>query len=277
MLRFNGKSKSLGAERGYNVENPQNPKIINARPKKTLTIPIHCMLLFHPTTLTEVYMPDEDQTSTDITPYAPKGIPLESIIDLYNKGLNNTEIAKIIGCDRSNISRRIQAVRDELDSLPKFKHHRADILALHQSRLLNSITPNDINKSSPYQRVGMMALLYDKERLERGQLTEITGYMDLSKALSQVQADRQRLARELGIDDHDNDSHPSASRNSIPDNDTIDVDSRAYDMRGITQDAGIHNSMDNDSCPAVSSTLIPDDSRTSTSTQSMGSKGDRDE
>jgi hypothetical protein len=64
----------------------------------------------------------------------------------------------------------------------------------------------DIQKASPYQRVGMFGILYDKERLERGQTTENIGYMDYNRALEQVMAERNKLQAELGLDDIQSDT-----------------------------------------------------------------------
>jgi hypothetical protein len=46
----------------------------------------------------------------------------------------------------------------------------------------------------------MFGILYDKERLERGQTTENVGYLDYNRALDQVIKERERLQDELGID-----------------------------------------------------------------------------
>jgi len=42
-------------------------------------------------------------------------------------------------------------------------------------------------------------ILYDKERLERGQSTDIVSYQDLNRTYAQVRAERAKLERELGI------------------------------------------------------------------------------
>ena len=37
-----------------------------------------------------------------------KNIPLEDIVDLHNQGLYDSEIAKILGCKRENIVKRLE-------------------------------------------------------------------------------------------------------------------------------------------------------------------------
>ena len=113
-------------------------------------------------------------TSTDVTSvtnYAPKNIPIESMLEYRKKGLTHADIAAIIGCDRSNVSRRLQPYKDDLDTLDLYKHHRADIIAIKGKQILNNITPDKIQKASAYQLTGMYSILFDKERLEREQST----------------------------------------------------------------------------------------------------------
>lgn len=97
-----------------------------------------------------------------------KGIPLQTMLEYRSKGLSYGDIAKLVGCDKSNVHRRLAPYRDELENLPEFKAHRADYFALQQARLLNSITEDDIKSMSAGSRITGAAILYDKERLERG-------------------------------------------------------------------------------------------------------------
>jgi transposase len=134
---------------------------------------------------------------------APKYIPLERFIELYCKGLSQVEIAKVLGINSSNVCRRLARHEKDLAALPVYKQNRADVLAFWQRRLLNSIEEADIKKASAYQRVGMFGILYDKERLERGETTQNIGYADYTKALSSVLEKRKQLEAELGIDASD--------------------------------------------------------------------------
>ena len=132
---------------------------------------------------------------------APKGIPLERIIELRKKNLTYEEIGTILNCSKQNIEARLKGIKEHLDSLESFKANKADLMALNQSVILNSLTPDVVKSASPYQRVGMLGILFDKERLERNQVTEIIGYMDYNRALDQVMAERNRLREELGLDE----------------------------------------------------------------------------
>jgi hypothetical protein len=52
-----------------------------------------------------------------------------------------------------------------------YKANRGDILAGIQERIIHTLTDADIKKASMLQRVTAAGILYDKERLERGQST----------------------------------------------------------------------------------------------------------
>ena len=144
--------------------------------------------------------PRPKKTSTEVTT-APKGISLEKMLSLRAKGLSLEDIAGACGCSIANVSIRLKDHMEDIEALEDFKSSKGDTLALYQRKLLNSLNNADIQKASPYQRVGMFGILYDKERLERNQMTEIIGYMDYNRALDQVMAERSRLQEELGLDD----------------------------------------------------------------------------
>jgi len=63
-----------------------------------------------------------------------------------------------------------------------------------------SLTEADIKKMSARDRVLAFGILYDKERLERGQSTENIAYADLTKGLEEIQREKRKLAKDLGLD-----------------------------------------------------------------------------
>ena len=126
-------------------------------------------------------------------------IPIARIIELRGKQLTYEEIGSILGCSRENICQRLHGYKASIDNLKSVKGHRADTLAVVGDTILNSLTPDDIKRSTAYQKVGMYSLLYDKERLERGQSTENIGYYDYTKGLDKVIEERDRLQLELGM------------------------------------------------------------------------------
>jgi len=101
-----------------------------------------------------------------------KSIPKNDIIALRTAGLSHRQIAKALGCSKSNITKRLKQYEQEITGLKIYKEHRADIFALEQKRYIDSVTDKDIKKAPVAARMTAMGILFDKERLERGESTE---------------------------------------------------------------------------------------------------------
>ena len=129
----------------------------------------------------------------------PKGIPIESIIEYRRKGLTTREIAAILNCSHTNIVERLQTVSDEIDTLPDYKKHRADILAIRGRRVLNNITNEKLEKATAYQLTGMFGIINQHERLERGESTSNVGFADYTKKISDIDKEIEALEAEVGI------------------------------------------------------------------------------
>lgn len=127
-------------------------------------------------------------------------IPLAKIIELRNKKLSYSEIGKILGCSKQNIDKRLQPFKTSIDNLQAIKDHRADNLAVVSSVILNKLTTDDIKKASLQQKVTAYGILYDKERIERGQVSNIIGHVDFTAKLSDLDQQEALLMAELGID-----------------------------------------------------------------------------
>jgi hypothetical protein len=100
-------------------------------------------------------------------------IPLDKLIVLREKGLSYVQIGKILGCTAANVKIRLNALGMTLESdvVEKFKEKRADILASHQFQVLENLGPEKLKKAGVRELSVMFGILYDKERLERGQST----------------------------------------------------------------------------------------------------------
>lgn len=90
----------------------------------------------------------------------PKGIPLSEILKLHDKGLSTSEVAKILGCSQQSISERLQGVN--VVDLKDFKDNKSTHIVHLQKRLVDSLSTEDIQKMSPYQRIIGSAILEDK-------------------------------------------------------------------------------------------------------------------
>ena len=143
---------------------------------------------------TQDNLPDINKTIDDV-------IPISKIIELRKRGLTYKEIGNILGCTRQNIELRLRPFKAEIEALPSFKEQKADVLAVFQQKILNSLTPGDIKSMPVGSRLTGFGILYDKERLERGQSTENISYADMEADRAAIKAEMAQLRKELGEED----------------------------------------------------------------------------
>lgn len=144
--------------------------------------------------------PQIDQDTIDNLPqtrqFGPKGIAIENIIELRQRGLSVGQIGKLLGCHNSNISRRLQTVSEDIDLTDKYVNNRAKIFAYHQRKIIQSITPTDISKAGLLEKVKSASFLYNAERLETGQSTQNIAYADMLQARDKARKRREELEAE---------------------------------------------------------------------------------
>ena len=130
-------------------------------------------------------------------------IPISRIIQLRKRGNSYSEIGKILGCTKQNVELRLRPFKGEIEALESFKEQRADVLAVYQQKLLNSLTDSDIKRMPPGTRLTGFGILYDKERLERGQSTDNIAVEalieDLHNTQEQLDKIRERKAELLRL------------------------------------------------------------------------------
>ena len=118
-------------------------------------------------------------------------IPIEAIIELKEKNLSHSEIAKLLGCCPSNISQRMK----DIDYTTHFVNARPKVLAYWQMKIFNSITDADLKKANLRDKIISAGVLYDKERLESGKSTQILGYADAIKSRDGVKITLEEIRR----------------------------------------------------------------------------------
>ena len=96
---------------------------------------------------------------------------------MKNPNMSARQMGKVLGCSHVNVIKRLEPYREEIEALPTFKKNRGDIFALVQSKLLNSVTCEDIKGASLLQKLSAFGIMYDKERLETGQSTNNTSVL----------------------------------------------------------------------------------------------------
>lgn len=108
----------------------------------------------------------------EINDTAPKNIPIESILELRNKGLSLSQVGKVLGCSSVNVSNRLKQYQPTFERLEHFKKNTSDIFTLKLSEVINALTLDEIKKASPQVKGMLIGILYDKLRLEKGLSTQ---------------------------------------------------------------------------------------------------------
>lgn len=140
---------------------------------------------------------DIEIQNSDRPDCAPKGIPLETILELRDKKLTLEQIGKIVGCTKQTVSQRLRDYQPTFDKIERFKKHRADFLTHKQAEILGSLTDRDIKDASLLQRTTAFGILYDKERLERNQSTENISIKSITQTLGKEVEEIARKREEL--------------------------------------------------------------------------------
>ena len=105
-----------------------------------------------------------------------------------NHRLTYEEIGKVLGVTRQSIHKKIRHLIPT-EQTKEFVTNRAEIIAHQQLRLLSAgLTDAKLKKISSRDAVVSMGILYDKERLERGQATSITDIRTLVLELDAAEA-----------------------------------------------------------------------------------------
>ena len=143
------------------------------------------------------------QSNPDFNPLLPISkanplIDLDKAIQFRLKGLSYDEIAAIFHVSKSAVCQRLNGYISEHIDIPGFLKHEAEILAGKRAEILNSLTVPQLKTATPYQRVGMYGILFDKERLLRGQSTQNIAYADMSRDLNEMDREIHKLEAELG-------------------------------------------------------------------------------
>ena len=83
--------------------------------------------------------PTPDEQLLPPRPETSKAIPIAKLLKLANKGLSNTEVARIAGCTRENVSIRLKPYREAIHSLPDYQKRELDLIDLAKQGILDEI------------------------------------------------------------------------------------------------------------------------------------------
>lgn len=132
---------------------------------------------------------------------AHKDIPIENIIHYRNKGLKNVEIAHLLDCDPSNISRRLTEVDALISRGKHYRDNKADISSIRQAKYNSSImrrSEKELDQHSVVQLETAMAIAHDKEDKERDKHETGNDINDMALSLEEIE--RKLLALEGGAE-----------------------------------------------------------------------------
>lgn len=118
--------------------------------------------------------------------HAPKWIPVQTLIELSEKGLNGTQIAKIVGISRNAVCQSFKRHNYTPQHLKAYQSAKAAVYDHYQDQVLRTLTPAEIKKAPLAARTMLFGVLYDKARLERGQST--TNIQALTALITSIHA-----------------------------------------------------------------------------------------
>jgi hypothetical protein len=141
------------------------------------------------------------------------------IIDIATQhpDLSTREIGKMVDCSHVNVITVLKRYGINRDETEDYRNGRAEIFAGMQHRILKSITEADIKGMTGLARLTGVGILYDKERLERGQSTsnvDVRVTAALEVELSQIDKEIERLKGKSGITPPEN--TPQVGSNTHP-------------------------------------------------------------
>lgn len=146
------------------------------------------------------------------------------VVDLAAKGLSHSQIAKVVDTGRTNVTRLLAGISvPEQAEIEEYKKHRADIFSGLQTRILKTMSDEDLKKIPVGSRITNLAILYDKERLERGQssVNILTSHLPADKV-----SDLEEIARNVAMKQSKQDvslhNGPYQTPNGKPDQTQID-------------------------------------------------------
>jgi hypothetical protein len=133
---------------------------------------------------------------------AARKVDKEMAIKLRDQhGLTYNQIGAIQGCTDSAVHKAIKGLQLS-PLLPTYKEHKADILASKQADILAHVDSDVITAMSGLQALTGFAILFDKERVERGQATQITDVRGVHVLLtSQIDELRKMLCNQSSEED----------------------------------------------------------------------------
>ena len=155
--------------------------------------------------MTQEAIAEDIQDTLPTLDYIDRPAPLAKIIELRNKKLTYTEIGQIVGCSKQRIHQRLKPFLSSIDSLDSIKANRADTLTVLTNGMVEAyLNLTEDEQKELIKRRGMVdyGILYDKERLERGESTHNIAsiHTDIQAMKAMKQANKHKIQGEADGD-----------------------------------------------------------------------------
>ena len=150
-------------------------------------------------------------------------VNVAAALDLkLNHDLSYAQMAPLLGVTPAAIHKRLKHLLPD-ENTKYYQNHRADIFSHAQLQLLSQVDARRLRKIGIRDAVVSTGILYDKERLERGQSTANADMRVLSVTLQELEEQERELKRSLGDppgvtvvrDDGDSNIPPNEKLNDI--------------------------------------------------------------
>lgn len=93
---------------------------------------------------------------------ANKGLELARMADLSDRGLTDTEVARVLQCSRENVTRRLNQYEADKPMIDFFDKHEVSLIKKLKQNLIDSITAEEIKRMHVRDRVVCYGILTDK-------------------------------------------------------------------------------------------------------------------
>lgn len=114
------------------------------------------------------------------------------------QGMTITECARDLEMSTTAVTNALDKENIRPGYLKLYKDHKANVLALMQKKILDSVSIEDLEKASLAQKMMGYGILYDKERLELGKSTQNIAFADLTRDVEELDKKCRELDKELG-------------------------------------------------------------------------------
>ena len=124
--------------------------------------------------LTPEIIQDDNEIAKLANPEGPghsKGISIDAILELRDKGLSSPAIGKLLGCTPANIRARLKKYDISMKGIAEYRKNRPERYTKLHRDLMEEISPERISDMDTRDIIRAVKTVQEAERLERGEST----------------------------------------------------------------------------------------------------------